>query len=35
MMASQKLTYCGVAAIASLLDNCVPCIWRFLPSHPI
>jgi hypothetical protein len=24
-----------VRKYASLLDNCAPCIWRFLLSHPL
>jgi len=25
--------HCGVPKYASFLDNCAPCIWRFLLSH--
>jgi hypothetical protein len=27
--------HCGVPEYASLLDNCAPCIWRFLLSHSL
>jgi len=27
--------HCGVPKYASFLDNCAPCIWRFLLSHPL
>jgi hypothetical protein len=27
--------HCGVPKFASFLDNCAPCIWRFLLSHSL
>jgi hypothetical protein len=27
--------HCGVPKYASFLDNCAPCIWRFLLSHSL
>ena len=27
--------HCGVPEYASFLDNCAPCIWRFLLSHSL
>ena len=27
--------HCGVPEYASFLDNCAPCIWRFLFSHSL
>jgi hypothetical protein len=27
--------HCGVPEYASFLDNCAPCIWRFLLRHSL
>jgi hypothetical protein len=27
--------HCGVPKYTSFLDNCAPCIWRFLLSHSL